>query len=370
MGGSGAGNPAMKLEEGKTVTAPSVKENDLEMDQTPTSKINLGALLEDDETLSDTLKCIMDDREFLSLFLPNIDLLDLKRCKPYSRKMKRHLQTMLGCKLVEVADEDELLACMTVFLVRKKNGRGRFIQNCKRLNDLQRKPESMGLPLIKEVIEWILNQKYANQTDGVGFFYQFELARSISPYFGMRLAGIRGHMITAVMRRLPMGWKFAPRIAQQVINSVMKGLGLGWVDNMIIGAQSKEEFEDKKRELARRLQRYNIQVDKDPLEMEPLTTLEALGIQFDLAERRYRMEPKWIEKRRAVLEKAVNADWADCTYRQFFTVIGSCIWPTHVADRPLWIYPKSLDALKQLSTTVGQRRVGRQVNMGCLTING
>ena len=42
-----------------------------------------------------------------------------------------------------------------------------------------------------------------------------------------------------------------------------------------------------------------------------------------------------------------------------FETIGSLIWATYAADRPLWLYPEALGALSQISKTVGDNWDGK-----------
>jgi len=339
-----------KDEEGRPVR-PARKEeicNDLVMDDTPKNKINLVQMLKDEPELWEVLKLIMDPDEFMALFLPNTNRRFPKRL---SRRMLHNLDRMVDNEFV-LADPDVVIAAFTVFLYKKKTGKGRFIQNLKWLNQEQRKPAEMGLPKVKDFISRILEWRYANQADGVGFFYQFCLHHAISPYFGMRLAGARGKVVTALMRRMPMGWSHSPRIAQRVANFLMKDLGLAWVDNLVFGGRDVEEYLKKRAELARRLQRYNVQVDQEVEKLEPLTKLTCVGVEFDLESARYRVDPSWITKRAEDIDRARLKNWQGATYREVFTTIGALIWPTHVADRPLWMYPEALQALSTLSSQV------------------
>ena len=84
----------------------------------------------------------------------------------------------------------------------------------------------MGLPRIHDVIKRILAANAAGKTDGVSYFYQFEMAPSIREHFTCRLGGMRGEIRRMRFKRMPMGWKFAPLIAQQTSNVLIKDLGV------------------------------------------------------------------------------------------------------------------------------------------------
>ena len=93
------------------------------------------------------------------------------------------------------------------------------------------------------------------------YFYQFGLSKEVSEHFPVRLAGLRGQVTAALLKRMPMGWSHAPRIAQAVSNYIMQDLGFAWVDNFILGDVTKEGLEERKKLLRERLHRYKIEVD-------------------------------------------------------------------------------------------------------------
>jgi hypothetical protein len=263
------------------VQPPSVKRNDLEMDDTPRSRINLKKIVEDEPEMWNYLKEIMSPAAFLAVFVPSFDMKACRMPRRISRGMLRHLPKMIQNDLVD-ADPDVVLAALTVFLVAKKSGLGRFIHNCKWLNEQQTSPGQMGLPMMKEWIRTILSWDYANQCDGDGYFYQFVFHKEIRPWFGMRLAAERGKIAEVVMKRMSMGWKFSPRIAQRTSNFLMNDLGLAWVDNFGWGGDTEEEFYRKSKILAGRFQRYNVKVDADVENLKPLRKFTSVGLEFDL----------------------------------------------------------------------------------------
>jgi hypothetical protein len=331
------------------VRSPAVVENDLEMAAATSNKINLQRLCDDNVELKEVLSLIMDKEAFGKLFLEGLEC-PSRVHKRISRKMLKHLPTLLECDQAERVSDDEMIDFLVCFLVRKKNGLGRFICNCRPLNHRQAKPGPMNLPAIRDVIDAILRWKYAAQCDGTTFFCQFELAEDIRRHFACRLTEMRGEIVSIILRRMPMGWSHAPRIAQAVANHIMKDIGVGWVDNFIFGATSLNEFFRKRKLLRQRLDRYNVQVDD--MEMTPTTNFFALGLEFDLEGSRFRLDPSWIEKRREIFQRAhVEV----MTYRQAFELFGSLVWTAHVKSEPLWLRAESLAMLSLIASEVDGR---------------
>ena len=112
------------------------------------------------------------------------------------------------------------------------------------------------------------------------------------------------------MTKMPMGWCYAPYIAQETSNFVTRGIGYAWVDNFIIGGASQEVFDRARTTLRERLVRYDILVDDDSL--MPTQHPCMLGIEFDLVQKKFRLDPAWIEKKTERLQKAVRGDWTAC----------------------------------------------------------
>jgi hypothetical protein len=209
---------------------------------------------------------------------------------------------------------------MGLFLVPKKTPpQGRLIGDARPLNELQRPPDDMGLPRILDVIRTVLESSHAAKADGVSYFYQILLGRKIRRFFMARLAGRRGKVQEMQFVRLPMGWKFSPFIAQQLSKCVVKGgVGVAWLDDFLILGQSKTEFHTHRETFLNRVRRYNIEIDNYVL--NPETELKALGLEFDLATKQYRLDPAWVDKRKDSWEAIRNNmhTGGKTTYRSLF----------------------------------------------------
>jgi hypothetical protein len=248
-----------------------------------------------------------------------------------------------------------LFVWITIFIVPKKNGQGRLIGDARPINVLQRPPGNMGLPRIHEVIRRILQSEVASKADGISYFYQFVIHEGIRPYFKVRLAGQRGEVKEYWFIRLPMGWKYSPRIAQQVSNFIVNGCGVAWLDDFII-CGSRADFDNARATFLDRLKTYNVAVDNT--ELTPVDRFQALGLDFDLRPdtKGYRIDPSWIAKRNPDLQTFMSRlqQNTTVTFRQIYEVFGALIWASHVTARPLWMHPEAMAALSSVANDCHQ----------------
>ena len=150
-----------------------------------------------------------------------------------------------------------------------------------------------------------------------------------------------------------MGWCYAPYIAQETSNFITREIGYAWVDNFIVGGTSLQEFKSARTKLRERIARYDILVDDDSLIESQHPCM--LGIEFDLVNKKYRLEPAWIAKKTERLQKATQSDWTKMSYRDIFETLGALIWATYVANTPLWSHAEALGAFSTLAQKVQGR---------------
>jgi hypothetical protein len=335
----------------------SERTNELVLAPTTTNAINLDTLTDDHPGLVEVLAPIRDPAAFLDLFLDGAAAPPRRR--PLSRGMLRHEPDLKRFQIVEdyvpelsvPATHAVMVAALwcVLFLTPKKTaGEGRLVIDARPVNRLQRKPGPMGLPKLHDLITHVLSFSHAAKCDGKSYFYQFVLHPAIRVFFKARLAAWRGAVRAVQIVRMPMGWSFSPRTAQHVSNAVMSGLGLAWLDDFIIGGRSAEEFEQNRTEFRRRVTRYNIEVDD--LELEPTTSLfRAVGLQFDLKDKRYRLDPDWVEKKIRPLRDSDLT--SPRSFRSWFVVFGSLVWADYARGSPLWARAECLAAMSHLART-------------------
>lgn len=326
---------------------PAMRDNKLKLAETSSSIINYDTLTEDFPHLHDVLAPVRDPDAFAGLFVSG----EPRTRRPLSRDMKQHEESLHEFDIVEPYAASSLLLEMAsfavwcvLFLVPKKvAGLGRLVVDAREVNRAQKKPGDMGLVRLHDLIRKVLSFSHASKSDGRSYFYQFLLHADIRPFFRARLASWRGSIVEVMLKRMPMGWSWSPRIAQQVSNAVVYGLGLAWLDDFIIGGKDEEEFLAAADEFRRRVRRYN--VDMDDLSLEPSTTLEAVGLEFDLKAKRYRLSPKWVASKN--LQPVTAAEIR--TLRDWFRLFGALVWADHAANSPLFRRAEALAALSHLA---------------------
>ena len=67
----------------------------------------------------------------------------------------------------------------------------------------------MALPAVPELLQDVMAAEWFMKYDNVSFLYQFPLNQEVSKFFCFRVDSAE-----YVFRVLPMGWKYAPLIAQ------------------------------------------------------------------------------------------------------------------------------------------------------------
>lgn len=270
------------------------------------------------------------------------------------RHMLHHLQDLLNQDLIRVLNEEEKFEVgMPLFTVLKKNLNLRLIQNCIPLNKAFDRPPPMELPRIHDVIEQILDAKYVAQADAVSFFYQIPIHPDVQPYFGTRIAGGRGTLIRAVLKRLPMGWSWAPCIAQAISNALIRKLGTAWVDNYIVCGTDLTEFMRNREIFIQRVRKIGLELDNELL--TPSTSLSCLGMEFDCLQKKYRMSVSWNEKTAIRIETLFSSPTVTC--RDLYCITGCLIWRSHVLRLPLCHYPSLMALVGKIGSQIMRQQL-------------
>ena len=263
-----------------------------------------------------------------------------------SRNMKRHVARVESFGVMEKCHRSDSTLVMPAFTIPKKNEKLRLILDCRELNKKVKKPMAMKIPRIHDVIDDLMKHEVFAQSDGTSYFFQFPICERIRDFFSAKLGDIRGKPELMRFTRLPMGWSWAPAIAQRTSNVLVDGLGYAWVDNFIIFAHSEYELETRTNLFLQRCKEANVALSD--YEMKGSAYGEVLGMEFDLRLKRYRMAPKWLEKMKEKPPwKAVSNNAA--TRREIMAVLGGCIWQAHVTKTKLWHHHEAVDVLRDIA---------------------
>lgn len=216
----------------------------------------------------------------------------------------------------------------------------RFIVDGRPWNQTQQDPIKMPIPELRQTVFGLQRKRFAVQYDGVSFFYQFRMEHDRIHF--------RRNGKNYKMNRMPMGWKWAPTIAQHTGNAILKQVlkesGLAadsvytacWVDNFLLSADTKEQLDELVKTFLSICARVSLEVKKEEAASEQHTMFA--GIQHDLQEHRYR--PRVSEN---LVQKCE-------TLRDVMKNCGACIWQVYGRGRKLCYYRDLINFVSRLCT--------------------
>ena len=263
----------------------------------------------------------------------------LPHTKRPSRFMIQHVGALEAQETMR-RSRKELFYALPVFTTLKKSLELRLVQNCVALNKAFAKPPSMDLDLIHDLIDEVLRHDLIGQVDAVSYFYQYEFSEKVSEYFGVRLAGARGDYLDMVMNRMAMGWSWAPCIGQRGANVLVRGLGRAWVDNFLLLGKDARDYEEKVDVFFERAEEVNLELDRTREQVIGKKRDVALGIEFDLERKEYRMDPEWVTKAVDRVKELFRIP--ELTIIDVYTLAGTIVWRHHVMRHRLCNIPHLL----------------------------
>jgi len=294
----------------------------------------------------------MEQEPFIQVLYHLDDLIDrslLSGKRPISRAVAHARLDLLKYDVIEPCEPDDIVEYISLFLVEKKDESGRLVGDGRTVNAASPRPPRMPIMTIHQFLCKMRTYRFAGQSDGKSFFYQHLLPEDGRKFFGVRIPVYkkRGRILTYRLKRLPMGWSWAPFVAQSVANHLAKaGEADAWVDNFIFGGSSLREAEQRRAALGKSASNYGVEMNPPFEEASIGERIDALGISFDLSSSQFRMDPVWIETK-IPLELPT-----EFTYRSFFQLFGRLVWAGHVRMWPLWERAESLAALSTAATQV------------------
>ncbi|MBM5801717.1 MAG: hypothetical protein FJ077_12995, partial [Cyanobacteria bacterium K_DeepCast_35m_m2_023] len=244
--------------------------------------------------------------------------------------------------------EDTCLSTVRCFKVPKKNGLARFILNCVPLNERQLPPPRMAVSSLHVIAENTIQYQHIMTIDAKSFFYQFDLEPSISRHFGLALSNRRGRPTTYRCTRMPMGWKYAPYIAQATANFLLDMLAENstenysatvWLDNFIFAANSTAELLEIAARFNRLAATCNLQLH-DPVFDAPFLGMEHT---WDPSAQKAVVCPS-----RALLDKASTLAAHTCnphTLRQRAAAISCGLFIAYMVHEPLGFFSTELSRI-------------------------
>lgn len=182
-------------------------------------------------------------------------------------------------KLIEVADREisELIEAgifkestsnyaFPIIMVRKKDSnKFRATVDFRLLNEIM-ELYKVAVPRIKEVIQDISGFKHYTTLDLKSAFFQICLPPHLSD-----ICTVITHRGNYSMTRLPFGTKVSSQFFIVLMNKVLEGISTPgikiYIDDIIIGANSKQELKEKMQLIFDRLQKYNLTIDPSKVQL-------------------------------------------------------------------------------------------------------
>ena len=349
----GSSNPGVSFRVlGRTFREPNVL-TDLPLAPVTPSSLRLDVLrsldaIHGDGKCTAWLSLISSEAAFTALFI-----------EPPKRSLRRTAMSnenqaaMDLWRLTESAPWDPDEVPMKAFLVPKKELNARLVVDASPVNAAQIKPDNMGLPPLHEFLAEMCRYQCVATKDATSFFYQFEVEAGSRRYFTLLFNRARGAPSRRVLRKMCMGWKFAPGIAQSTSNLLCKVLKdrlrgvvddfmvMCWVDNFVFATHNEAD-------LATVLAAFDALAVEVNLEMHPVKKsspgkpLVVLG--FLVVNGALVHEPSWLDGFDAALEAASRGP---CSLRQAAKVVGKLLWAAFARRHPIADLPATM-ALTQV----------------------
>lgn len=217
-----------------------------------------------------------------------------------------------------------------------KADKARLIVDCRPVNELLPSPEHMPLPNLHALLDELVDSSWIAQLDAKSYFYQFKLMGGAEEVFGVAIGDRRGSFTKFRLLVMPMGFKFAPTIAQVTSNFILENCGAGcrraaWIDNFIFWGDKEDVTltTDVFKKLCQRV-KLELKPEEDAGEV-----VELLGLVVDTRDHSVALSEKNQARIREALEKLGKLQ----TPRTVYGVFGTVMWALYaVARHPLCQY--------------------------------
>eukprot|EP00760_Papus_ankaliazontas_P013792 PhM_4_TR15898/c2_g1_i2/m.71873 len=226
-----------------------------------------------------------------------------------------------------------------VFKVPKAD-RSRLIVDCREVNKRLPKPGHMPLPDIHQLLDEVLAAEYAVQLDAKSYFHQFSLTAAAQEVFGVAIGNVRGNFRKYHLTVMPMGFSYAPLIAQYTSTLLLQNTSgaasaAAWIDNFVFWG-TRADAEQKVDSFKRICEKVHLELKPDEARG---SEMELLGTQVDLSAKR-------ITVSMANQQKLWQA-WEECkelaTPRHIFRMFGRALWALYVVARqPLCLWESAI----------------------------
>lgn len=234
----------------------------------------------------------------------------------------------------------------------------RLIGDARGVNRLLPNKINMQLTNLHDLMRRLLSKHVLHQLDARSYFYHFGMSAESSEVFSIRWGGPRGAFYTSRWNVMPMGFKYAPAIANLTSkhlcrNAVLPGDELEpWVDNFLFGTDTNDRMD----QLLHRFDdiRRKVNIEMKPAKEGPGQVLDAIGLRFDVSDPC--IDRHFVELTPAFKTKLVeDAKRIQDTMiaREFMGVFGDCMWGNFAIGRsPLCLYTDTLNQVRTIATAI------------------
>ena len=328
------------------------------------TRLNLARLreLDSNEELRDVLDLITDPEAFRNALLPGARDHFRNKWRMISRHTLKHVDDLIAYGVIAIACTHAILT-LPAFTVPKKSGGTRFIVDARTLNSYMARPPDMRLDDILEVTRRIAESTWVVLADARSCFYQFPVEEEIQRYFGIRFGDKRDEFVPAFLSVMCMGWSHSPAIANRSARVLLPPRdGIVWIDNFVVTAETLDEVQAKYRVFCERCDYVNATLNLDDADHGmPTQRFCTFGIQFDLVEHRFRMDPAWVAKV-AQREELAETLEGTTTPRRAFRIFGSIVWQSYVMRAPLCFAPAILSFIRRIGRRAHDNNAAWDVN--------
>lgn len=206
----------------------------------------------------------------------------------------------------------------------------RLILDCSEPNRTMVDPPSFQLASPILIVSKILSSNYGFTSDFTSWFFQHLLDPQIAAFFAFRVGPAWNWL-----NRLAQGWKFSPSIAQSSSEILAVDYfdpkfdkTLVWIDNVFQGADSLPQAETRRDLFLQRCQFVGAVLG----EFSPVSTsIEYVGGEFDLFNKKWRVKSSWARKALALIENVQTLS----SPRKIWAVMGTILWFLRLSLLPL-----------------------------------
>ena len=248
--------------------------------------------------------------------------------------------------------QEKAQGMVAVFTTPKKDPHiHRTIIDGRPINQAMQKPPKFSLfspPDLSKKLRKV-GARFGCVVDMKGWFHQFRLCEETASFFVFR-NGTTWYKWT----RLPMGWAYAPLVAQRGSEALV-GEMLQWaavyLDDILIVGCSVEECTARTKLLLERIAYVGGEINTAKSSLSPSPVVIYIGVEWNLGTNTFRFPQEW---RDAAREKFTAFAYSprEHTVRELWNIFGITLRVLHVCGTPLCFFPQMMERMKMWAKAI------------------